>query len=368
MLNNFLDLVAAVLHGTPRALTEQRIKIYDRLILRYMKGLLETFKDITLVPNQHYALHLGSVLRRLGPTHAYWAFPFERYIGLMERIRTNHKPGQLLLYVQFSKSLNRLPLVDKGEMEMTFMQTYCMGSNLRGLLTSDMLPSAISNLRAVIDIALGQDSRGSLMSDLMIFGSDVEPRVEFDDRKQKLLSSTSYQCLLNRICNDDKLSEGTQFVSHIASSRQTHVALNPYCQPLDHTMLKGLRYSNSQSAAGIGDSFILAKRRSEHTNGLMMAQIQSLFVHRRFSKECGYRDQVFASIRRFENLSLEDQKHDPFRKYKHLRMFLVYSEPVAEETVIPLSDIISHFATCPVDDENLSRPCVVGVSLQRVSP
>lgn len=93
MLENFLDLVTAVLWGTPRRLTKKNIKVYDHYIFKYTRGLLSTYPDLHLIPNQHYAMHLGDILRRFGPTHAYWAFPFERFIGLLRQIRTNQKPS-----------------------------------------------------------------------------------------------------------------------------------------------------------------------------------------------------------------------------------------------------------------------------------
>jgi hypothetical protein len=93
MLTNFLSLVTAVNCGTSRQLTEKRIAAYDHYIFKYVHGLLDIFEGITLTPNQHYALHLGDFLRRFGPTHSYWAFPFERYIGLLRDIHTNQKPS-----------------------------------------------------------------------------------------------------------------------------------------------------------------------------------------------------------------------------------------------------------------------------------
>lgn len=95
MLENYLDLVTAVLWGTPRRLTENRIRVYDKYIFKYAKGLRTIF-GVDLTPNQHYALHLGSILRRFGPTHSYWSFPFERYIGLLRQIRTNQKSSKSL--------------------------------------------------------------------------------------------------------------------------------------------------------------------------------------------------------------------------------------------------------------------------------
>ncbi len=46
-----------------------------------------------LVPNHHLSLHLYTCLLLFGAVAGWWAFPFERYNGLVAKTETNNKPG-----------------------------------------------------------------------------------------------------------------------------------------------------------------------------------------------------------------------------------------------------------------------------------
>lgn len=97
MLDNFLHMIIAVRYGTARRVSAVRIQTYDYHIFKYVYGLRELFPEQELVPNQHLALHLGEVLARFGPTQAYWAFPFERYIRLVRLANINYRSSMLPL-------------------------------------------------------------------------------------------------------------------------------------------------------------------------------------------------------------------------------------------------------------------------------
>jgi hypothetical protein len=94
----------------------------------------------------------------------------------------------------------------------------------------------------------------------------------------------------------------------------------------------------------MGDSQVLFHSLSGSSAGeLATGQIESIFVHRRFGE---YRDQVFASISRFSDLSEDDQKFDPYRRFKHIRFKLVYCQPSTVIEVVPIQDLFAHFASC----------------------
>ena len=40
------------------------------------------------------ALHLRDYILLYGPVHSWWAYPFERMIGTLQRISTNYKEGK----------------------------------------------------------------------------------------------------------------------------------------------------------------------------------------------------------------------------------------------------------------------------------
>ena len=94
MLDNFMDLVTAINLAHMRVLTPRTIKLYEEVMLKYLRGLRRLYPSVSLTPSQHLSLHLGQVMRRFGPVHAWRCFPFERYNGLLQNIPTNCKFGK----------------------------------------------------------------------------------------------------------------------------------------------------------------------------------------------------------------------------------------------------------------------------------
>lgn len=92
MLKNYMLLVTAVLAATSKTMSKDRARFYDSNMHEYLSTLRELY-DHDLVPNHHMALHLGECLERFGPVQSWWAFPFERYNGIIAKINTNNKSG-----------------------------------------------------------------------------------------------------------------------------------------------------------------------------------------------------------------------------------------------------------------------------------
>ena len=65
---------------------------YFEHMVNYRVQLQELFPEYKCHPNHHMALHLDEFLEMCGPVHGWWAFPFERMIGTLQRISTNYKP------------------------------------------------------------------------------------------------------------------------------------------------------------------------------------------------------------------------------------------------------------------------------------
>ena len=76
-----------------RITNEEYVALYNHHIFSYIGGLLELYKDANIKPNHHLSLHLGHFLQTFGPVYAYWTFAFERINYMMQRIKTNARPG-----------------------------------------------------------------------------------------------------------------------------------------------------------------------------------------------------------------------------------------------------------------------------------
>lgn len=97
--SQFLDLtitlLSAVNIASSRVTSVANSTEYERLMYKYRRDLRTLFPDYKAKPNHHVAMHIGEYLRMYGPVHGWWTFPFERLIGMLQRITTNYKPGTL---------------------------------------------------------------------------------------------------------------------------------------------------------------------------------------------------------------------------------------------------------------------------------
>lgn len=85
--------VSAIIVATSRTTSARHADIYLSLMTDYVDGLKKNFPDFELHPNHHFAFHLRRYLVQYGPMHEWWTFPFERIIGMLQRISTNDKMG-----------------------------------------------------------------------------------------------------------------------------------------------------------------------------------------------------------------------------------------------------------------------------------
>lgn len=76
--------------------SERQISIVEDHFETYFRSMVKLFGTESAVPNHHMSLHLAQCIRTFGPVRGWWAFPFERYNGLLQQQNTNHKPGTLL--------------------------------------------------------------------------------------------------------------------------------------------------------------------------------------------------------------------------------------------------------------------------------
>lgn len=86
-------LVSAVLVATSRTTSHRHAEVYLHLMTSYVEGLKQHFPDFAPHPNHHLAFHLAEYILQYGPIHEWWTFPFERIIGMLQRVSTNDKMG-----------------------------------------------------------------------------------------------------------------------------------------------------------------------------------------------------------------------------------------------------------------------------------
>lgn len=93
MLEATIALISAIRIATSHTTSRSKVALYLQHMHLYLSLLKELVPSYDLHPNHHMALHLGTYICRFGPVHAWWAFPFERVIGMLQHIPTNFKLG-----------------------------------------------------------------------------------------------------------------------------------------------------------------------------------------------------------------------------------------------------------------------------------
>jgi len=95
ILDITMTLFSAVTIATACTTSCQKAEHYLQLMQSYINGLKILFPDYDFRPNHHMALHVYDCLLRFGPVHSWWTFPLERTIGMLQRIPTSGKFGEL---------------------------------------------------------------------------------------------------------------------------------------------------------------------------------------------------------------------------------------------------------------------------------
>lgn len=85
------------------SITDDDIKVADKLLLRFCSQAVELYGEDVITPNMHMHCHLASCIREFGPSHSFWLFPFERYNGVLEEQPTNNRSIELQLMRRFQK-------------------------------------------------------------------------------------------------------------------------------------------------------------------------------------------------------------------------------------------------------------------------
>ncbi|KAJ3836789.1 hypothetical protein F5878DRAFT_662668 [Lentinula raphanica] len=95
MLQNFLDMVHAIRLLNLRETSPDSREEYLSMILKYLRGVLVLFPDVTLKPNHHYAVHILEDLKLMGPVQARNTPIFERTNHILQEVNSNNHSGEV---------------------------------------------------------------------------------------------------------------------------------------------------------------------------------------------------------------------------------------------------------------------------------
>ena len=94
LLNLTMSLTSAIIIATSRETSPHHAEAYLQHMLEYRMELRSLFPEYKCHSIHHMALHLDEFLCMYGPVHGWWTYPFERVIGMLQRIPVNYKNGE----------------------------------------------------------------------------------------------------------------------------------------------------------------------------------------------------------------------------------------------------------------------------------
>ncbi|TFK82783.1 hypothetical protein K466DRAFT_499651 [Polyporus arcularius HHB13444] len=344
LLENFLHLVSAVDLASRRTMSEARAAAYDEHMYRYLVGLKELF-DHQFVPNHHLSLHLYSCLLLFGPVHGWWAFPFERYNGLIASINTNYK---------------------SADMPVTFMRYFYIGANIRRLMGTMDWPDTeeFKEMLNSFEDAFGEVLRGSRIVDTFPFrkasGGTAEGAYEI--KSEEGLPETIYEGIL-RLLN--RLSTGQKYTSAYASRATTRNSptLNPKGEEVPSIKQGNLVFATADK--GLRDSFVVFRAEDTDGDGLRAGQISKIYLHSR-TKDSKPLVEPFFLVNVYRPLTGPDAARDPYRRWPDIHTRLYYNEFEADARIIGLDNIVAHFAAHAYTPEDIASECMLVRNLDRV--
>ncbi|RPD68460.1 hypothetical protein L226DRAFT_473395 [Lentinus tigrinus ALCF2SS1-7] len=345
VLENFMHLVAAVDFATRRSMNAARAITFETHMETYLRGIRSIYK-VDLVSNHHLSLHLKECLLLFGPTHGWWAFPFERYNGLLQRLKTNQKPA---------------------EMALTFIRYFYIGATLRWLTEVSHWPAfeEFGDMLQAFRNAFNSNRKGTARTENILStlaNDESETTVRRPSKNERDLPHDTYDALLGLV-NE---SSSTRFGSFHEGAIGAHRYLSPTAEFVRSIQRDAITYGTS--AGSKRNSFILFSRVVNGVPKLVAGQIREIFYHTR-TEDAG-RDVVepFFVVEEFRALSPVHQGLDPYRKFPDVPTWLCYNEYTGDRHVLRMQDITCHFAALIYTPAEIGQECIVVRSLDRVSP
>lgn len=358
MLDNFMDLVGLVELGGMLRCSEAQIKLYEQLVLRYLKAIKDLYKESTIKPNHHIAYHIGEFMRKFGPVHSWRAFAFERFNYLLQNLSTNMHFGMFPSRFQFS-----FASVGTGAMEMTFMSKTCRAANLRPLLQDATIQQAIEEVISVYSSISNEDPRGTRVRDAFDWIKTVSTAgIPTKSEKRAKLDGISYANLL-RLLNAEA-GYPLYVDPHSLERSNTQHFLETEILSCVRIQIGGVMFKPDYSSLKDCNTVYRLHEDIPQTN--LAGRIRQIFLHQRLNMEGRLVEETFIAIQPLSPLTTADAASDPYRNYELGGGFLCYDNYINRIDIIRPSSVISHFAKTVVEIGKISQPCVHVLPLDHV--
>ncbi|KAG1802900.1 uncharacterized protein HD556DRAFT_1227597 [Suillus plorans] len=95
ILDHTMDLVSAIHIVCLRSMTQDHADAYRTYMINWIRDLQVILPHARHRTNGHMALHVWDYLQLFGPVWSWWCFPYERLIGQLQRLPSNHIFGSI---------------------------------------------------------------------------------------------------------------------------------------------------------------------------------------------------------------------------------------------------------------------------------
>lgn len=244
-------------------------------------------------------------------------------------------------------------------MELTYLTYTCRAANLKWFLRDEQVSSSVREMIEVYEAVKGEDRRGTRLRESEFFLRGKEPvatqLTPLPDESYRLLAAT-----LNTT------SGSAVYTAPIegAGSAEGTIPLSNQATFLSSLQLHGVMFKSFDQSPR--DSCVSFRPTGTPMEGA--GHIMAIFTHTR----CTAADppasttETFLLVKPFEELSVDDVRHDHYRQYQWAGGLLYYDTFLPPVIVRP-EQIICHAAKTPLRFGNIERPCVHILPLNRVS-
>lgn len=341
-----------------------QVRSGQEFLIQYNRALKQMGIHTTI--NNHLSTHYVKFFERFGPVYGWWLFPFERFNGMLEKVKHNGHDG--------------------GRMELTMMRNWIMMHLLYEYLLHLPDDPQNSHERELLEATIrreGQQQRGGMMTELAIYHAEafLGNNITLPRRTQRLIDvstilpdALSYTLMLRYLRN---LWPDLNLVSDTTIEEGTPFYRSKYCRPLLYIKKDGIRYGSLQNKATSADSkaFILGNdgyRQPVEILSLLAVQIGDMpshvcaFVHKMhrdarlppFPWDLQYVTFIFLIC---NNILMSTFSAST------LGIHITYANEFDEPEIIPVSQIDSTLATIPFRSQILNCDLWAHVSFDRVS-
>ena len=366
LLNNFLALVIAVHWATMRSTSVKHQQVVQAHLTYYLKSLVELFGADVLTVNHHISLHLTECLRLFGPVHGWWSFPFERYNGVVQRLKTNSKIGRWqLILIELPFNIDALTCL--GELEVTFFRTFCRMTNFKSLVMDGGIALSLGQYRETIFRHFCDKLTERVASDLRTLDLE-DPWAEMQSQlggaitKPVALTGSAYSGLLQCL---NRNAWGMRFCSFddLSLSGASTFKVDPLVRYGTNLVIRGIKFTTERHSAA--DSMVLFRPTPDFTP--VAGRIKAIFSHCHPGASQDPITEHFLILQKYRQIDHDEHSRNPYRQYyKTLGISLYRDEFSEEEYVIHSSQIMNHIATCPYRDGREGRNYRVILDIGRV--